>query len=69
MLADTKKKIIDKDQNIIEVDDEDREFILELINLSDKKKILAKGIIIGLNLSESKEAENRTARWAGERMC
>ncbi|MDO4305140.1 MAG: hypothetical protein Q4D94_14640 [Bacillota bacterium] len=48
----------DNEKNIIEVTEEDREFILELIKLSAKKKTLARGIIIGLNLSESKEPES-----------
>lgn len=51
--------MVNNEKNIIEVTDEDREFILELIKLSAKKKTLARGIIIGLNLSESKEAETQ----------
>ncbi len=43
------------ENNIIIVTEEDRELIQKMITLPDDKKILIKGIMIGLNLKDLQE--------------
>ncbi len=46
--------MIEKETKIIIVDEEDKELIQKMISLPDEKKLLVKGIMIGLNLREPK---------------
>lgn len=43
--------------NTIKVSDEDRQFIKDMSKLSDEKKTLIKGIIIGLQLEENQNRQ------------
>lgn len=45
-------KMAIKEANVTTVNEEDRTFIRSLMSLSPEKKILAKGILIGMDLQE-----------------
>lgn len=45
-------KIVDKETNVTIVREEDRVFIRALMSLSPEKRILVKGILIGMDLQE-----------------
>lgn len=44
--------IVTKETNVTTVHEEDRTFIRALMSLSTEKKILVKGILIGMDLQE-----------------
>lgn len=48
-MADT---MVTKETNVTTVHEEDRRFIRSLMSLSPEKKILVKGILIGMDLQE-----------------
>lgn len=43
------------EQNVVDVREEDRDFIRELTLISSEKKLLIKGILIGMGLQEKPE--------------
>ena len=51
----------DKEKNVTLVHDEDKNFIRAMMELSPEKKILVKGIIIGVNLDEKNRIEKESA--------
>ncbi len=52
----------EKEKNVTTVSDEDKTFIRALMSLSPDKKILVKGIMIGLDLQEDKQTATATAQ-------
>lgn len=49
-------KIATKETNVTTVHEEDRAFIRALTSISPEKKLLVKGILIGMELQEGSEA-------------
>ena len=45
----------DKEKNITNVCEEDKKFISDIMNLAPDKKILVRGILIGLDLQEKQK--------------
>lgn len=58
------KKMDTRETNIMTIQEEDRTFIRELALLSHEKKMLVKGILIGMDLQE--KPETAIARWLRE---
>ncbi len=67
------------EKNVVDVREEDKDFIRALMLISPEKKILLQGILIGMDLQESQEAmekhnQNAEARqlsimeYAGEKI-
>lgn len=56
-------KMVIKETNVTTVHEEDKAFIRALMSLSPEKKILVKGMLIGMNLQEKPEtvAVDRTS--------
>lgn len=47
--------MLNTEQNVVDVREEDRDFIRELTLISPEKKLLIKGILIGMGLQEKTE--------------
>ncbi|MDE7183816.1 MAG: hypothetical protein K2O40_04895 [Lachnospiraceae bacterium] len=47
------------EKNVVNVHEEDRDFIRALMLISHEKKILLQGILIGMDLQESQEAKEK----------
>ena len=47
--------MLDAEKNVVDVREEDRDFIRALMLISHEKKILLQGILIGMDLQESQE--------------
>ena len=45
----------DKEQNVTTVSNEDENFIRVLMSLSPEKKLIAQGILIGMNIQNNQE--------------
>ena len=47
--------MVDKEKNVTTVSNEDENFIRVLMSLSPEKKLIAQGILIGMNIQNNQE--------------